>query len=79
MKSNNSNFGKLKKADFWKGLLMAVLSSFTTALVSIFANLQDLKAINWTYVMIAGGIGFLAYLQKNLFTNSDGNPFKKEK
>lgn len=79
MKKQNSNFGKLKKSDFWKGLLMAVLSSFTTALVSIFANLSDLKAINWTYVLIAGGVGFLAYLQKNLFTNSDGEILKKEK
>lgn len=75
---DNSKFLQLKTADFWKGLITAILSAVTTALISVFTNLSDLKLINWNIVLIAGGAGFLGYIQKQLFTNSDGETFKVE-
>ena len=73
-----SEFFKLKSIDFWKGLITAILSAVTASLVSVFANLEDLTKINWMIVAIAAGGGFVGYIQKQFFTNSDGEPFKKE-
>lgn len=76
--TNSSGFLKLKTADFWKGVIMAFFSSVTAALYSALVNDLDLSKIDWKLILTMGIIGFLAYLQKNLFTNSDGTPFKKE-
>lgn len=74
----NSEFLKLKKADFWKGLLVAVLTACFTALTSAITNATDFASFNWQSVVLAAVSGFVAYLSKNLFTNSAGEIFKKE-
>jgi len=75
----NSKFLKLKSKDFWKGLIVAVLMSAFTAAYEVVKDAQDLASFNWDTVILAGIAGLMAYLTKNLFTNSDGQPFKAEK
>lgn len=74
-----SEFGKLKTTDFWKGLVVAVFSAVVTALGSAFESLDDLSKFNWQVVVIAAGAGFIGYIGKNLVSNSDGQVLTKEK
>lgn len=74
----NSEFLKLKKADFWKGLIVAILTAVVMALQSALTNASDFASINWQSVAIAAGSGFVAYIIKNFFTNSDGQMMKGE-
>ena len=72
----NSTFLNLNSSDFIKGLLMAVLSSVITVVyqtVEAGSLVFDWKAIG-TMALTAG----LAYIMKNLFTNSTGGFLKKE-
>lgn len=77
-----SEFGKLKTIDFWKALIVAGFSSSFTTLSATIAIIIDFADFNWRVLIIAFGVGFLGglsgYLSKNLFTNSTGQPFKKE-
>jgi len=75
----NSKFLKLKKSDFWKGLIVAGLTAGVTALSSAITNAADFSSFNWQSVVLASAGGFVAYLMKNLFSNSEGTPFKSEK
>ena len=71
-----STFLNLNSSDFIKGLIMAVLSSVITVIYqTVEAGLLvfDWKAIG-TMALTAG----LAYIMKNLFTNSAGVFLKKE-
>ena len=73
----NSTFFNLNATDFIKGLLMAVLSSVITVVYqTIEAGILvfDWKAIG-TIALTSG----LAYIMKNLFTNSTGGFLKREK
>jgi hypothetical protein len=72
----NSTFFNLNGADFIKGLLMAVLSSVITVVyqtIEAGSLVFDWKAIG-TIALTSG----LAYIMKNLFTNSTGKLFAKE-
>ena len=71
-----STFLNLNSSDFIKGLLMAVLSSVITVVyqtVEIGSLTFDWKAIGTMALTTA-----LAYIMKNLFTNSTGKLFAKE-
>ncbi len=71
-----SNFGTLNWADFGKGLLVAVLSAvFTVIYTTVQAGSLtfDWKAIGATALAAA-----LAYISKNLFTNSNNELAKPE-
>lgn len=73
----NSTFMSLDIKDLSKGLVMAVLSSVLTIIystVSAGSLSFDWKAIGMTAV--TSGI---AYLMKNLFTNSNGKFLAEEK
>lgn len=74
----NSEFLKLKKADFWKGLVVAILTAGVTALSTAISNATDFASFNWQSVVLASAGGFVAYILKNLFTNSNGEAFKPE-
>jgi hypothetical protein len=66
----------LNTSDFLKGLIMAVLSSVITVIyqtIEAGSLVFDWKAIG-TMALTAG----LAYIMKNLFTNSTGKFLKKE-
>lgn len=75
----NSEFLKLKKADFWKGLIVSVLSAAIAALYTAITSATDFASFNWQSVVLAAAGSFVAYVTKNLFTNSDGETFKGEK
>lgn len=74
----NSEFLKLKKADFWKGLIVSVLTAAVTSLYNALLAATDFASFNWQSVVIASGAGFVGYILKNLFSNSDGEILKKE-
>jgi hypothetical protein len=71
-----STFLNLNSSDFLKGLIMAVLSSVITVVyqtVEAGSLTFDWKAIGTIALTSA-----LAYIMKNLFTNSTGKLFAKE-
>jgi len=71
-----STFLNLNSSDFIKGLIMAVLSSVITVVyqtVEAGSLVFDWKAIGTMALTSA-----LAYIMKNLFTNSTGKLFAKE-
>jgi len=72
-----STFLTLNNNDFLKGLIMAVLSTVITIVyqtVEAGSLVFDWKAIGTMAITSA-----LAYIMKNLFTNSTGKLFAKEK
>jgi hypothetical protein len=72
-----STFLNLNSSDFLKGLVMAVLSTVITVVyqtVEAGSLVFDWKAIGTMALTSA-----LAYIMKNLFTNSTGQLFGKEK
>ena len=72
----NSPFLNLNTTDFIKGLVMAVLSSVITIVyqtVEAGSLTFDWKAIGTIALTSA-----IAYIMKNLFTNSTGKLFAKE-
>jgi len=75
---NNSPFGKLNLRDLINGLVVAFLTASLTGLVQILdsgvlPSLVELKSAG-----IAGVVASLAYLLKNLVTNSQGEVAKVE-
>lgn len=74
-----SEFGKLGKADFWKGLIVALLTAFFSSVVVVFQNGIDFKTLNWFPVVSSTVIAFCSYILKNLFTNSDDQFLKIDK
>ena len=72
----NSSFLNLNSSDFIKGLIMAVLTTVITVIyqtVEAGSLVFDWKAIGTMALTTA-----LAYIMKNLFTNSAGKLFAKE-
>ncbi len=74
-----SKFLTLKKADFWKGLVVALLTAILSAVVVVFQNGTDLTTLNWFPVWSASAFTFCSYLIKNIFTNSNDEFLKAEK
>jgi|TARA_R110000868_G_scaffold247720_1_gene504087 hypothetical protein len=75
---NNSPFGKLNLRDLINGLVVAFLTASLTGLVQILdsgvlPSLVELKSAG-----LAGVVASLAYLLKNLVTNSQGEVAKVE-
>jgi len=69
---NNSSFGKLNLRDLVNGLVVAFLTASLTGLITILdsgvlPDLSQLKAAG-----LSGLVAALAYLLKNLVTNSNG-------
>ena len=78
----NSEFLKLKKSDFWKGLIVACFGSAISTISTAISMITDYTDFKWKTLLYAFLIGFISglsgYLSKNLFTNSNGDPLKKE-
>jgi hypothetical protein len=75
---SNSPFGKLNLRDLINGLVVAFLTASLTGLVQILDSgvlptLAELKSAG-----LAGVVASLAYLLKNLVTNSQGEVAKVE-
>jgi putative exporter of polyketide antibiotics len=66
----------LNTSDFIKGLLMAVLS---TVITIVYQTVEAGSLVfDWTAIGTMALTSALAYIMKNLFTNSQGKLFKKE-
>lgn len=72
----NSTFLSLNTKDFIKGLLVAVLS----AVVTILYNTIQTGSLDfdWKQIGVMALTSALAYIMKNLFSNSTGTFLKKE-
>jgi hypothetical protein len=71
-----SSFLNLNKTDFIKGLIMAVLTSVLTIVyntISTGSFAIDLKAVS-----LAASTSAVAYIMKNILTNSNDQFLKKE-
>lgn len=67
----------LNTSDFIKGLLMAILS---TVITIVYQTVEAGSLVfDWTAIGTMALTSALAYIMKNLFTNSQGLLFKKEK
>lgn len=69
----NSGFLKLDLKDFGKGFLVAVIAAVLAKLGDYF-NMPgfEITALNWGEIANIGITAGLAYLAKNLFSNSEG-------
>jgi len=78
METAKSKFGTLKTFDFWKGLIVAILTAGITSLESVISSATDFVSFNWQGVVLAAAGAFVAYIIKQFITNSDGQILKKE-
>lgn len=69
---NNSSFGKLNLRDLVNGLVIAFLTAALTGLITILDSgvIPDLSQLRTAG--LSGLVAALAYLMKNLVTNSQG-------
>lgn len=71
----NSVFLWLNKHDWIKGLIVATLTgSFTVVkhFFDVFNSSGVIPSLDWNTVLWSGVAGGVAYLSKNLFSNSEG-------
>jgi len=70
-----SGFGKLNVQDFFRGLIIAVL----TALVTFLYNTMESGELvfNWKQIATTSLTAALAYIIKNYLSNSEGAFLKK--
>jgi putative exporter of polyketide antibiotics len=73
---NNSTFLNLNLSDFVKGLILAVLTSVLTIVYDVVQT--GSLSFDWKHIGTAAITTAIAYLLKNLFTNSTGTLLKKE-
>lgn len=73
----NSQFLNIDLNDLGKGLILAVLTSVLTV---VYTTVQaGSLSFDWKLVATTALTSAIGYLLKNLFTNSTGETFKKEK
>lgn len=72
----NSNFFSLNLLDFAKGLFIAVLTSVITLLYTSIESGE--LTFDWKLIGTTALTSALAYIMKNLLTNSEGKLLKKE-
>lgn len=73
----NSPFLNINLNDLGKGLILAVLTSVLTV---VYTTVQaGSLSFDWKLVATTALTSAIGYLLKNLFTNSTGETFKKEK
>lgn len=72
----NSNFFSLNLLDFAKGLFIAVLTSVITLLYTSIES--GALTFDWHLIGTTALTSALAYIMKNLLTNSEGKLLKKE-
>jgi len=71
MNNQRSKLLSLNGRDVIKGIIMAVLSAFVSALIAVITK-SGFESINWqNQVLIPTVIAVLTYISKNLLTNSN--------
>lgn len=73
-----SSFLSLNWSDIGKGVLMAFLAALLTALYGVLSNGGFPTHAQWVDALQAAITATVAYLLKNLFTNSEDQFAKKE-
>jgi hypothetical protein len=73
-----SKFLKLNRKDFIKGIIVAIFCTFITGFYQLIANGGVINWITIKPVVIAAIGSGIAYLTKNLLTNSKGQFMKGE-
>jgi branched-subunit amino acid transport protein len=74
-----SKFLRLSARDFFKGLLVSVVTAVLTALLTLLQAGVEFKWKSFIPVLYAGIAALVAYLLKNLFTNNQGELFTSDK
>lgn len=74
-----SELGKLGKADFWKGLVVAILFALLTGIITVCQSMDNLENINYLPIVSSTVVAFCSYILKNLFENSEGKFMQPEK
>lgn len=76
----NANFLKLNWMDALKGFIVAVIGAILTAVYqALQAGMIQFTWVFWQPIVLTGVGAGIAYLIKNIFSNSAGEPFKKDK
>lgn len=73
-----SEFLRLNRRDFIKGLIVAAICTFLTGLYQLIANGGDVNWLTIKPVVIAAIGSAISYLTKNLLTNSKGDFMQSE-
>lgn len=73
----NSKLFNLNLNDFLKGLLMVLLTAIITTLYQNFVSVPP--KVDWQLVLNNSILSGLAYILKQISTNSDGNILVKDK
>ncbi len=71
----NSKKWSLNLNDFWKGLIVAILSAVIATLQQMIQT-NGLSGVNITAILTVAIVAMLAYLGKNLATNESGKILK---
>jgi hypothetical protein len=79
MMSMSSKYLKLNTRDFINGIIVAIFCTFITGLYQLITNGGALNWITIKPVVIAAIGSGVAYLTKNLLTNSKGQFMKGER
>jgi hypothetical protein len=74
-----SKFLKLNRRDFIKGIIVAIFCTFITGFYQLIANGGVINWLTIKPVVIAAVGSGIAYLTKNLLTNSKGQFMKGER
>lgn len=74
-----SKFLKLNVRDFVKGLIVAILTGILTFLTDALARGEQINIDFLKRVGLSAAIAFIAYLIKNIFTNSTDKILTTEK
>jgi len=75
---NNSPFGKLNLRDLVNGIVVAFLTASLTGMIQVLDSGVLPTASELKTSVLAGVVASLAYLLKNLVTNSTGDIAKSE-
>ena len=74
-----SPFLKLTTADFWSGLIIAIISSIVAGVLAIVKLGRLPTGGEWITIGITALSAMLAYLVKNILSNSKGEFLKPER
>ena len=74
-----SKLFNLNRRDFFKGLVVAILTAIITFLTDILQSGVVIDIDVLKRVAVASVIGFLSYILKNMLTNSEGQILTPEK
>lgn len=69
--TTKSSLFKLKSKDFWKGMVVAIITAAFTAGVNALESAENFTSLKWQPIALASLIAFGAYMTKNFFSNSE--------